>query len=193
MGSDAPEGLADPDLVAQLAAGSQEAFAELYDRYGRLAYSVAFRVLGDPGRAEDVVQEVFLKIWSSAASFDVRRGSLRTWLLASVRNRSIDYLRGRGAHERQELELQPALVAVGPRSDPWREVSVSLERRAVREAMGNLPPEQRQAVELAYFGGYSHREIADMTSVPLSTVKGRMRLGLEKLSSYLQGRGLVDV
>ena len=193
MGSEASEGLADPDLVAQLAAGSQEALAELYDRYGRLAYAVALRVLGDPGRAEDAVQEAFLKIWNHAASFDARRGSLRTWLLTSVRNRSIDYLRGRGAHERQELELQPALVEVGARSDPWREVSLSLERSAVREAMSNLPAEQRQAVELAYFGGYSHREIADMTSVPLSTVKGRMRLALEKLSSYLQGRGLVDV
>jgi RNA polymerase sigma factor (sigma-70 family) len=193
MGSEASEGLADPDLVAQLAAGSQEALAELYDRYGRLAYAVALRVLGDPGRAEDAVQEAFLKIWNHAASFDARRGSLRTWLLTSVRNRSIDYLRGRGAHERQELELQPALVEVGARSDPWREVSLSLERSAVREAMSNLPAEQRQAVELAYFGGYSQREIADMTSVPLSTVKGRMRLALEKLSSYLQGRGLVDV
>ena len=193
MGSEASEGLADPDLVVQLAAGSQEALAELYDRYGRLAYAVALRVLGDPGRAEDAVQEAFLKIWNHAASFDGRRGSLRTWLLTSVRNRSIDYLRGRGAHERQELELQPALLEVGARSDPWREVSLSLERSAVREAMSNLPAEQRQAVELAYFGGYSQREIADMTSVPLSTVKGRMRLALEKLSSYLQGRGLVDV
>ena len=193
MGSEAAEGLADTDLVAQLAAGSHEALAELYDRYGRLAYSVALRVLGDPGRAEDAVQEAFLKIWNHASSFDARRGSLRTWLLTSVRNRSIDYLRGRGAHERQELELQPALPEVAPRSDPWREVSLSLERSAVREAMSNLPAEQRQAVELAYFAGYSHREIAEMTHVPLSTVKGRMRLALEKLSSYLQGKGLIDV
>lgn len=188
----AAEGLADPDLVAQLAAGSQDALAELYDRYGGLAYSVALRVLGDRGRAEDAVQEVFLKIWNRASSFDASRGSLRTWLLASVRNRSIDYLRGRGAHERQELELQPAFAEAAQRSDPWREVSLSLERSAVREAMSNLPAEQRQAVELAYFAGYSHQEIADMTRVPLSTVKGRMRLALEKLSSYLQGKGLVD-
>lgn len=192
VGSEAAEGLADTDLVAQLAAGSQEALGQLYDRYGRLAYSVAYRVLGDSGRAEDVVQEAFLKMWNHASNFDARRGSLRTWLLTSVRNRSIDYLRGRGAHERQELELKPALAEVAPRSDPWREVSLSLERSAVREAMDNLPAEQRQAVELAYFAGYSHREIADMTRVPLSTVKGRMRLALEKLSSYLQGGGLID-
>jgi RNA polymerase sigma-70 factor (ECF subfamily) len=193
VGSGAAEGLADTDLAAQLAVGDQTALAELYDRYGRLAYSVALRVLDDPGRAEDAVQEAFLRIWNHASSFDARRGSLRTWLLTSVRNRSIDYLRGRGAHERQELELRPVLAEDAPRSDPWREVSLSLERSAVREAMTNLPAEQRQAVELAYFGGYSHREIADMTRVPLSTVKGRMRLALEKLSSYLQAKGLVDV
>ncbi len=163
---------------------------ELYDRYAGLAYAVALRILGDPGRAEDVVQEAFLKIWTNAAGFDPKRGSLRTWLITAVRNRAIDYLRGRGAHERQELELPAELAGSGARSDPWREVSLSLERMAVREAVGSLPAEQRQAVQMAYFGGYSQAEIADMTNVPLSTVKGRMRLALEKLSSYLTGRGL---
>jgi RNA polymerase sigma-70 factor (ECF subfamily) len=134
-----------------------------------------------------------MRIWNNAASFDAQRGSLRSWLLTAVRNRSIDYLRGRAAHERQELELQPELAEGSPRSDPWRQVAQSMERSAVHEALSSIPAEQRQAVELAFFGGYSHREIADMTRVPLSTVKGRMRLALEKLSSYLQGRGLVDV
>jgi RNA polymerase sigma-70 factor (ECF subfamily) len=186
-------GLSDPDLAAGLAAGNQDALAELYDRYGRLAYSVALRVLGDAGRAEDVVQDAFLKLWNNAAQFDVARGSLRTWLITAVRNRSIDTLRGRGAHERQERELKPELQASGPASDPWRDVSNSLEQIAIREALNILPAEQRQAVELAYFGGYSQSEIADMARVPLSTVKGRMRLALEKLSSYLKGRGLIDV
>ncbi len=193
MGSGATEGLADADLAAALVAGSNDALAELYDRYARLAYGVALRVLGDPARAEDVVQEAFMRIWNNAGTFDVKRGSLRAWLLTTVRNRSIDYLRGRAAHERQELELQPELAEGSPRSDPWRQVSLSLERSAVLEALSSIPAEQRQAVELAFFGGYSHREIADMTRVPLSTVKGRMRLALEKLASYLQGRGLVDV
>ena len=193
MGNGATDGLADPDLAAALVAGSQDALAELYDRYAPLAYGVALRVLGDPARAEDVVQEAFMKIWNNAASFDAKRGSMRAWLLTAVRNRSIDYLRGRAAHERQELELQPELAEGSPRSDPWRQVSQSMERSAVHEALSSIPAEQRQAVELAFFGGYSHREIADMTRVPLSTVKGRMRLALEKLSSYLQGRGLVDV
>ncbi|GAC1470528.1 MAG: sigma-70 family RNA polymerase sigma factor [Candidatus Dormibacteraceae bacterium] len=193
VGLESVRGLSDPDLAARLAAGSQDALGELYDRYGRLAYSVALRVLGDAGRAEDVVQDAFLKLWNNAARFDVTKGSLRTWLITAVRNRSIDTLRGRGAHERQERELKPELQASGPASDPWRDVSLSLEQTAIREALNSLPAEQRQAVELAYFGGYSHAEIANMAGVPLSTVKGRMRLALEKLSSYLKGRGLVDV
>jgi RNA polymerase sigma-70 factor (ECF subfamily) len=184
---------ADHELAAALASGSQEALADLYDRYAGLAYAIAMRILGDPGRAEDAVQEAFLNVWNQAEKFDPERGSLRAWLLTSVRNRSIDYLRGRGSHERREVELRPQLVEVGPRADPWREVSLSLERSAVREAMDSLPPEQRQVVELAYFGGYSQREIADMTRVPIGTVKGRIRLALEKLSSYLRGSGLVDV
>ncbi len=93
-----------------LAAGNQDALLELYDRYAGLAYAVAMRVLGDPARAEDAVQEAFLKIWTNASSFDPRKGSLRTWLITAVRNRSIDFLRGRGAHEREELELQPDLA-----------------------------------------------------------------------------------
>src|SRR5437660_7066077 len=183
----------DQELAAGLAAGNHEALAELYDRYGGLAYGVAMRVLGDSGRAEDAVQDAFMNIWNRATTFDRERGSLRAWLLTSVRNRCIDYLRGRGAHERQERELQPELAyAVAP-SDPWREVALSLERAAVRDAMASLPAEQRQVVEMAYFGGYTHTEIADMTQVPLGTVKGRMRLALETLGSYLRGRGTVDV
>ena len=183
--------LTDPELGSRLAAGDQEALSELYDRYGTLAYSVSVRVLGDPGRAEDVVQDVFLKLWNSAANFDSGRGSLRTWLITAVRNRSIDYLRGRGAHERQEREIPATVMDHGTGSDPWREVSLGLERAAVKEAMDSLPSEQRQAVELAYFSGYSHREISELIQVPLSTVKGRMRLAMEKIHSYLQGRGFV--
>jgi RNA polymerase sigma-70 factor, ECF subfamily len=151
------------------------------------------RVLGDPGRAEDAVQEAFVSIWSHAATFDAERGSLRAWLLTAVRNRSIDYLRGRAGRERQERGLDPEAAYAVSASDPWREVALSLERAAVRDAITSLPVEQRQVVELAYFGGYSHHEISGMTSVPLGTVKGRMRLALEKMGSFLRGRGLVDV
>lgn len=181
----------DLELAASLAAGEVDALARLYDRYGPLAYSVSLRILGDPGKAEDVVQDAFLKLWNSASRFDSHRGSLRTWVITAVRNRSIDYLRGRSAHERQEREIPLDTEAQGAGSDPWREVAASIEHDVIREALSSLPPEQRQTVELAYFGGYSHREIAEMISVPLSTVKGRMRLALEKLNSYLQGRGFL--
>ena len=134
-----------------------------------------------------------MSIWRRASSFDPERGSMRAWLLTAVRNRSIDYLRGRGGHEREERQLQPDADYAKSPPDPWREVALSLERDAVRDAMASLPAEQRQVVELAYFGGYSQTEIAEMTRLPLGTVKGRMRLALEKLGSFLRGRGLVDV
>ena len=134
-----------------------------------------------------------MNVWARASTFDPERGSLRAWLLTSVRNRCIDHLRGRAGRERRNVELEPdADYAMSP-ADPWHEVALSLERSAVRDAIASLPVEQRQAIELAYFGGYSHHEISDMTRVPLGTVKGRMRLGLEKMGSFLRGRGLVDV
>ncbi len=191
MGVETLGGATDVQLADQLAAGDVRALEVLYDRYGALAYSISVRVLGDPGKAEDVVQEVFLKVWTNSNRFDAGRGSLRTWVLTAVRNRSIDHLRGRGAHERQEKEIPESAAAAGPGADPWREVSLRMEREAVRQAVDSLPSEQKQAVELAYFGGYSYPEIADMIRVPLSTVKGRMRLGMEKLHSYLLGKGFV--
>lgn len=176
-----------------MAAANVDALAVLYDRYGSLAYSVALRILGDQAKAEDVVQESFLSLWRNAATFDPARGSLRAWLVASVRNRAIDQLRGRARYERREVGLEVAeTVPVEGGSDPWREVSAALERDVVTEALGRLPAEQKQAIELAYYGGYSQREIAEMARVPLSTVKGRMRLALEKLHSYLEGKGLFD-
>src|SRR5437899_10816310 len=156
------EGDGDVELAAALAAGDVDALARLYDRYGPLAYSVSVRILGDPGKAEDVVQDAFLKLWHGASRFDAHRGSLRTWVITAVRNRSIDYLRGRSAHERQEKEIPLDTEARGEGADPWREVAASIERDLIREALSSLPAEQRQAVEMAYFGGYSHREIAEM-------------------------------
>ena len=181
----------DADLGRRMAARDQSALAELYDRYGSLAYAVAMRVLRDPGRAEDAVQEAFLNLWRGAAGFDPTRGSLRTWLIASVRNRAIDQLRGRSLRERRELALQPDVESAG--DPPDEAAAAAQERKAVRAALGELPDEQRQAVLLAYFGGFTQPEIAEITGVPLSTVKGRMRLALEKLSTYLKARGLVDV
>ncbi|HEV2414182.1 MAG TPA: sigma-70 family RNA polymerase sigma factor [Candidatus Dormibacteraeota bacterium] len=184
----------DVEVGRGLAAADLDAIAVLYDRYGSLAYSIALRILGDPAMAEDVVQESVLKLWSKASSFDPNRGSLRSWLVASVRNRAIDHLRGRGRNERREVDLAIAEMSLQANAgaDPWREVSMALERDAVTEALQRLPAEQKQAIELAYYGGYSQREIAEISKVPLSTVKGRMRLALEKLHSYLEGKGLFD-
>jgi RNA polymerase sigma-70 factor, ECF subfamily len=184
----------DFDLVRGLADRDASALARLYDRYGGLSYSVALRVLGDSGLAEDTVQECFLKVWNTAAAFDPERGSLRTWLLTLVRNRAIDKLRGRRSRAAREIDLAAIepMPAARSGSDPWEEVAFATEQQAVSDALARLPAEQRQAVELAYYGGYSHREIAQMTKVPLSTVKGRMRLALEKLHSYLEGKGIMD-
>ena len=183
-------GLDDQELARGLAAGEVGALEGLYDRYGRLAYAVAYRVLGDAGRAEDVVQDCFLKLWNSRRGFDAERGSLRTWILTSVRNRSIDYTRGRAAHERREREIPATIELIGPGSDPWSEVAQRMEAEAMLEALASLPAEQRQVIELAYYGGYTQNEIAEQKQVPLSTVKGRTRLALEKLHSYLLARGM---
>jgi RNA polymerase sigma-70 factor (ECF subfamily) len=184
--------LADEELAAALAAHDEQALVELYERYRILAYTTAVRIVRDPTSAEDVVQDAFLKLWNNAPHFAASRGSLRTWLTTAVRHRAIDRLRGRSAHEREECELTPGLKVTEPMSDPSSRVSVSVERSAVREALDSLPRQQRLAVELAYFGSYTQPEIAGMMGVSLGTVKGRMRLGLQKLSLRLEGKGLLD-
>ena len=175
-------------MAAQLQRGEAEGIESLYDRYGRLAYSLAYRVLNDASASEEVVQEAFVALWRNASSFDASRGTLRSWLLAIVRNRSIDRLRGgRSRPTVAPLEDAERWAEV---PDAWETVSMELERRQVREALAALPVEQRRTLELAYFGGLTQMEIAKQMEVPLGTVKGRMRIGLEKLRSFLQGRGL---
>ncbi|GAC1506582.1 MAG: sigma-70 family RNA polymerase sigma factor [Candidatus Dormibacteraceae bacterium] len=186
------QGLGDPDLAEAIVAGNEDALAELYDRYGVLAYSTAWRVLRDSGRAEDVVQEAFLKVWTSAKLFAASRGSMRAWLVTTVRNCAIDRLRGRARHHRAEIELKAGVPATESATDPWKRVSVSVEQTAVRQALHMLPLEQRLSVELAYFCNYTQPEIAGMMGVTVGTVKGRMRLGMHKLNSRLKGRGLLE-
>jgi RNA polymerase sigma-70 factor (ECF subfamily) len=183
-------GLGDVQLARALAGADEDALAELYDRYGRLAYITALRIVGNSASAEDVVQDAFLKLWNNASHFSAERGSLRTWLVTAVRRRAIDCLRGQSGREREESDLKPELGV--STFDPSSRVTDSVKRDAVRQALDSLPLQQRLAVELAYFGSYTQPEIADMMGVALGTVKGRMRLGLQKLSSRLQDRALLD-
>jgi RNA polymerase sigma-70 factor, ECF subfamily len=178
----------DSQVAAQLKRGESTAIESLYDRYGRLAYGLAFRILNERGAAEDVVQDAFVSVWRHAAGFDSSRGSLRNWLLSIVRNRAIDRLRG-GSRTRTEIELEEAEPGAEV-PDVWQAVAQDLERRQIQEGFSELPESQRRTLELAYFGGYTHVEIADRMQVPLGTVKSRMRIGLEKMRTFLTARGV---
>jgi RNA polymerase sigma-70 factor, ECF subfamily len=159
-----------------------DAFAVLYDRHGGAAYSLAHRIVGDPAVAEDVTQEAFLSVWRSGARFDASRGSVRSWTLGIVRNRAIDALR-RASGSAPKLNLDDdALLESQPAAELTDSTAIRRETsRRVRGALRELPAEQSEVIGLAYFGGFSHSEIAEMLGMPLGTVKGRMRLGLEKI------------
>jgi RNA polymerase sigma-70 factor (ECF subfamily) len=150
----------------------------LYDAHNRQAIGLAYRILGDLGDAEEVVQEVFLSAWRSGHTYDPARGSTHTWILSMVRNRSIDVLRAR---QRRPTQQMPEGIDPVDSSDvPTLAVS-NVDAETARVAMNSLPPEQKQAIELAYFGGLSHSEIAAQLAAPIGTVKGRIRLGLDHL------------
>lgn len=175
----------DEILLQRLALGDEAAFALLYDRYGKPAYSLAFRILGDGSDAEDVVQEAFLNIWRMARSFDMRRGNARTWILSVIHHRAVDIYRLRRGKPQMNLpsDFQQPLIEAG---EVWQEVANNLDREAIERALGKLPEEQRKAIELAYFAGYTHMEIAEITQMPLGTVKSRIRIGMEKLRNLLK-------
>ncbi len=168
------------------------AFEILYDRHGGAAYSLAYRMVGGPEAAEDVVQESFLSIWRSGARFDAARGSVRSWTLGVVRNRSIDALRRQsGKAPKLDFDDDAALEARPSEELTDSEVIRRDTATRVRGALRELPDEQSEVIGLAYFGGFSHSEIAEMLSMPLGTVKGRMRLGLEKVRLLLaEGMGI---
>jgi len=158
------------------------AFEVLYDRHGGAAYSLAYRIVGDRTAAEDVTQEAFLSIWRSNARFDRARGSVRSWVLSVVRNRAIDALRRGGAQAPKLDHDDDSVLEARPAEERTETEAIRRESsRELRGALQELPDDQSQVIELAYFGGFSHSEIAEMLSMPLGTVKGRMRLGLEKV------------
>lgn len=175
----------DSDLLARVSAGDDAALGELYDRYGGPAFALAFRMLGDRGMAEDIVQEAFLAVWRRCAQFDSERGSAKAWLLSIVRNAAIDRTRGRHRHQLGEVTIDDFAYRLAS-ADVWDDVSRQLDRENVRKALGALPPEQRETLELAYFGGLTQAEIAERTGEPLGTVKSRARLGLRRLERALR-------
>jgi RNA polymerase sigma-70 factor (ECF subfamily) len=185
------ERLADEELMPLVGRKDPEAFEVLYDRHGGAAYSLAYRVVGDRAAAEEVTQEAFISVWRSGARFDAARGSVRSWLLSVVRNRAIDFLRSR-ASKAPKLDFDDeASLEQRPARERTEEEALRRETSAeLRGALGKLPGEQSKVIELAYFGGFSHSEIARILGLPMGTVKGRMRLGLEKIRGEL-AEGLV--
>jgi RNA polymerase sigma-70 factor (ECF subfamily) len=180
------ERLADEELMPLVGRKDPEAFEVLYDRHGGAAYSLAYRIVGDRAAAEEVTQEAFISVWRSGARFDATRGSVRSWLLSVVRNRAIDFLRSKaGKAPKLDFDDEAALEQ-RPATERTEEEALRRETATeVRGAIGNLPGEQAKVIELAYFGGFSHSEIAQILSLPMGTVKGRMRLGLEKIRGEL--------
>lgn len=158
--------LTDEDLLVLTADGDERSFELLYERHGKVAWSFAHMLVGEDGVAEDLVQEAFLAVWSQAGRDSCHKGSARTWILGIVHNRAVDRLRqGAASRRRQEVLEHVASASDG--------------RDAAAEALGDVPDNQLQVIRLAYYGGYTHHEIAEILSVPLGTVKSRMRLGLE--------------
>ncbi|QIN83234.1 sigma-70 family RNA polymerase sigma factor [Rubrobacter tropicus] len=175
--------LADEDLMSLLEDGDAGAFAALYDRHSRAAYSLSYRMMGDRQAAEDLTQDAFLKVWRSAGGYRSERGSVRTWILSIVHNRGIDQLRSLASRRRTQDRVEQS----APRSQPseaFAETWRNRQREQIREALDTLPAEQLKILELAYFSGYTHVEISNLLDIPLGTVKGRMRLGLKKIRDY---------
>jgi RNA polymerase sigma factor (sigma-70 family) len=184
--AEAPD-LPDEELVRAVVAGAHSALAALYDRYGRRAYSLARRVCRDDNLAEDVVQEAFLAFWRDPRRFDAGRGGFGTWILTLVHHKSVDAVRRESAIRRRTVavadEGQEWSAPPGPGADQG--ALQAIEAGQIRDALGDLPDEQREALTLAYFGGYSQREVATLTGVPLGTVKSRMFSGMRRLRGAL--------
>ena len=185
--------LPDEALLKAMAEGAVWGMEQLYMRYNRLLYSLAYHMVADPQVAEDILQESFIAIWRHATSYSPQSGAARSWLISIVQHRTIDYLRSvrrRSATMKEapleEIEFDERVAY----PDVWDSVWRSVQSSQVRAALRKLPPEQRLVIELAYFQGWTHTEIADGLQLPLGTVKARMRLGLIHLKRILEQMGL---
>ncbi|MGH2863431.1 MAG: RNA polymerase sigma factor [Solirubrobacteraceae bacterium] len=164
-----------------VAGGVAEAFEVIFDRHGGAAFSLAYRMCGRQAIAEDVVQEAFLSLWRTGAQYDRARGSVRSWILGVVHNRAVDAFRRGAIREGRDISDDDAVERIAARERTDAEVLSREGANEVRGALAGLPADQRRVIELAYFGGFTHSEIAEMLELPAGTVKGRMRLGLAKL------------
>ncbi len=182
--------LADEELISFVGRSDAEAFAVLYDRHSRPAYSLAYRMMGERQAAEDLAQDAFLKVWRATASYRAGRGSVRTWILSIIHNRGIDQIRSHASRRRTQDKVEASAPKYEP-SEAFSETWKNSRRDQVRAALKTLPSEQLKILELAYFSGYKHVEIADLLGLPLGTVKGRMRLGLKKLRDHFEAREMV--
>jgi RNA polymerase sigma factor (sigma-70 family) len=177
--------LSDEALVALVARGDESALAELYDRVGRIAYGLALRVLRDDRLAEDAVQEGFLAVWRTAAAFRAERAKASTWVLTLVHRRAVDLVR-REERRRAEPLDEEAVAGAGDAAEPTEEAAwLRFERERVQAALKQLPDTQREAIELAYYGGFSQSELAERLGIPLGTIKSRMFAGLARLRELL--------
>ena len=180
--------LEDQALMERLTYQDLTAFRTLYNRYSSLVYSASLRVLRDAGLAEDMVQEIFLRIWRKPESYVATRGKFATWLTSVTRNRAVDAIRSRNRryrHETASPEEQEWDVPGDERDDPALTAEMSDQRRMILKALSGLPAEQRKVIELAYFGGLTQQEISEKLDQPLGTVKTRIRLGMQKLKMAL--------
>jgi RNA polymerase sigma-70 factor (ECF subfamily) len=182
---------ADRELMERVCRGDGEALERLYDRYAGTVCALAFRISSNRAEAEEITQEVFWQVWKQATRFDAQRGSFSAWLLTMTRNRALDGVRARGsAHQATERAGQETEVARPAPATPEADTALGEQAGAVRRALAELPDPQRRALELAYFGGFTHAEIASQTGDPIGTVKSRIAQGILKLRALLSDLGL---
>jgi RNA polymerase sigma-70 factor (ECF subfamily) len=179
--------LADEDLMPLVHDGDARAFEVVFDRHADAAFSLAYRMCGRQSTAEDVVQEAFLSLWRSGARYDRRRGSVRSWVLGVVHNRTIDLFRRDSVRTSRDVNAEGLVELMRAPDDTAADAERREDAGEIRAALNELPADQRQVIELAYFGGFSHSQIATMLELAPGTVKGRMRLGLTKLRIALGG------
>lgn len=180
--------LSDEALVALVARADEEALAELYDRFGRVAYGLALRIVRDPALAEDAVQEGFMAVWRSAARFVAGRAKASTWILTLIHRRAVDLVRREQSRRAEPLESAPQAAGDSTEDEAW----LRLRRTRVQEALRRLPDKQREALELAYYGGFTQSELADRLGEPLGTIKSRMFSGLSALRELLADTDLEE-